>query len=167
MKTKALLFGLIFFACQSPSTIKNSSQKQRVTTKPDFGIALEFINDYVKHLIRSRGENSIIEWVDKQPSVTVEFKKKLKKVINEAKVQSPENGLGFDPILNAQDFPDKGFEIDEMDSISGYLTVFGKDWKTFKLRMKIKLKNNQWLVDGAGVINIPENMRLQYPVADY
>lgn len=67
-------------------------------------------------------------------------------------------GLDFDPIFDAQDFPDEGFIILSHDS-SGYVTLQGKDWPEFTVVAKVAWENNTWLVDGTGVINIPEEKR--------
>jgi len=71
----------------------------------------------------------------------------------------PEIGLGFDPILDAQDYPDKGFEIVHSDSTNEFVTVRGIDWPEFLLVLRLANHENKWLVDGSGVINIPENRR--------
>ena len=68
-------------------------------------------------------------------------------------------GLDFDPIFDAQDFPDKGFELVSSDKNSGYITVKGKDWPEFVLVIRIVYLDNKWLVDGSGIINIPESKR--------
>lgn len=68
-------------------------------------------------------------------------------------------GLDSDPILDAQDFPDKGFELVNCDSTAGFVTIRGKEWKDFILTVKVVDQNNKWLVDGAGVINIPVTKR--------
>jgi hypothetical protein len=39
------------------------------------------------------------------------------------------------------------------------VTVVGNDWKEFELVLKVERENNKWLVDGAGVINIPDDKR--------
>lgn len=66
-------------------------------------------------------------------------------------------GLGFDPIFDAQDYPDKGFKIDKQDST--YVIVKGINWPDFRLSLRLTFEDRQWLVDGAGVINIPTNKR--------
>jgi hypothetical protein len=83
----------------------------------------------------------------------------LKKIIEDAYEKEPEVGLDFDPILDAQDYPDKGFELESLDEKTNYLTVRGKDWADFKLTIKIIEENGNWLVDGCGIINIPTDKR--------
>lgn len=78
----------------------------------------------------------------------------------EYKKADPEIGLDADPIFDAQDYPDKGFELETFDSKTNYLVVKGKNWTDFKLRIKMVLENDRWLVDGCGIINIPHDKRI-------
>jgi hypothetical protein len=39
--------------------------------------------------------------------------------------------------------------------------VRGKDWKEFILVLKVVSQNDKWLVDGAGIINIPTDKRAE------
>jgi hypothetical protein len=68
----------------------------------------------------------------------------------------PGYGLGFDPILDAQDNPEK-FEIVRKDG--SFLVVRGVDWPEFTVTMKLKLIGLQWLVEGCGIVNIPEEKK--------
>jgi hypothetical protein len=120
-------------------------------------VALKFINDYVANTNKMKESTGIVEWVNSNEDVSKKFKIELTKMIEDAYKSEPEYGLGFDPIFDAQDRPDDGFKLYKFDTISNYLTVEGKSWKDFTVRMKIKEVNSKWLVDGCGVINIPEN----------
>lgn len=91
--------------------------------------------------------------------VTIGFKTEFKKIIDDALKQDPELGLDADPIFDAQDYPDKGFELDTFDEKTNYITLKGKDWSEFKLTLKMLEQNGNWLVDGCGIINIPANKR--------
>ncbi len=119
-------------------------------------VAVEFINGYVMNCNKMKEQIGIIEWVNAYPNVSPEFKKELTEMIREAEKNDPGYGLGFDPIFDAQDYPDDGFELVDFDSNSNYLTVKGKSWKGFEITMKIKEHNKKWIVDGCGVINIPK-----------
>ena len=102
---------------------------------------------------------SVEEWVSSSKLTTTRFKTELKKLLAEAYKEDPELGLDADPIFDAQDYPDKGFELDYFDSNTNYVVAKGKDWPDFKLTMKMVLENNNWLVDGCGIINIPTAKR--------
>lgn len=68
-------------------------------------------------------------------------------------------GLGFNPIFDAQDFPEKGFELIDCDTRLGYVTVKGIDWPDFFVVLRVVQQDKKWLVDGAGVVNIPVGKR--------
>jgi hypothetical protein len=121
-------------------------------------VALSFINDYVKHCDDKESEPKTTEWIEGNKLVTKEFKKAYKNLIDEARRKEPELGLGLDPIFNAQDYPEKGFELLKSDN-GEYVTVRGKDWPTFTTVIRLILTGDKWIVDGAGIINIPEDRR--------
>jgi hypothetical protein len=127
--------------------------------KPDAGVALAFINGYTRVCAVPGTATADSIWVENSPQVTDGFKQRYRFILDSARKADPELGLDFDPIFDAQDFPDKGFSLASMDSTSGYLRVAGNDWKTFELVLKLAYVNNKWLVDGAGIINIPKEMR--------
>nr|MBP6315517.1 hypothetical protein [Chitinophagaceae bacterium] len=77
--------------------------------------------------------------------------------VENAYKQDPELGLGFDPIFDAQDYPEKGFELVSFDEKTNFIVVKGKDWADFKLTLKMVEENEQWLVEGCGIINIPKD----------
>ena len=53
----------------------------------------------------------------------------------------------------------KGFSLLKADTSSGYVTVQGIDWKKFELVLRLVRVDAKWLVDGAGIINIPIEKR--------
>ncbi|MBU2951824.1 hypothetical protein KO493_14080 [Tamlana agarivorans] len=157
--------GLIIENKKEPK-IKNvlSEEKTKVqledTTSKTY-VALKFINDYVVNCNKMKEQIGIVKWVNFNQDVSQEFKEELTKMIEDAYKSEPEYGLGFDPIFDAQDYPDDGFKLAEFDSISNYLTVEAKTWKGFSINMRIEEVNNKWLVDGCGVINIPKNKQAE------
>lgn len=153
------LLGLIILSCQ---TIESKSETSVTTTpqstEPDYQVALKFINDYLDYSNDLKSQIGQIEWIESRTDITTEFKIELKRTLKEAEENDPELGLGFDPILEAQDNPNE-FEIDKTDS--EFLIVKGIDWPDFLLTLKVKLVDNKWLVDGAGIINVPANKRIK------
>lgn len=127
--------------------LNSYSQTGIATPSFDPQIAVKFMNDYVR-ILDNRKTNTE-EWIKNNQILTVKFKAEYKKSVT---------GY-FDPILDAQDYPDKGFKIVKSDSISGYVILQGIDWENFFLTVKIVLQDNKWLIDGAGIVNIPENKR--------
>jgi hypothetical protein len=133
-------------------------QVEPIISLSDFNVALRFINDYNDLFSKHTARREINRWIESTELATDSFKSTYKNMVDSAEKADPEYGLGFDPILDAQDNPDKGFEILKADTITRYVTVQGKDWKV-KLVLKIAYINNKWLVDGSGVINIPSDKR--------
>ena len=159
MKVLIILIGLTFFSCNPEQPKSNSIQNEsEQSLKPDYKIALKFINDYVTFCNDLSSNLSTNQWLKNQPLVTTKFQNELEKIIIEAKTNDPELGLGFDPILDAQDYPDK-FELSKTDD--KYLIVKGIDWPNFQLTLKLDLIDGNWLVDGSGIINIPSNKRIE------
>jgi hypothetical protein len=105
-----------------------------------------------------KGAVGILEWVESNKMVTKSFKDELKRMIDEAYNKDSEIGLDYDPIFNAQDYPEKGFEIESFDRENNYLILRSIDWPKFKLLIKISRENNTWLIDGCGSININESI---------
>ena len=81
----------------------------------DGQVALNFMNQYTGYLqsqFPALDETpGMLEWVEAHPDVSVNFKRALSELLEEGEKEAPGYGLGFDPILDAQDFPDDGFVI--------------------------------------------------------
>jgi hypothetical protein len=148
----------LFFGFDSSYSLNNPYYQ---TDKANIQIAtgLKFINDYVKNSTSSKHFVEIDKWVESNKLVSKAFKTNFEKLMKEAYKNDPEMGLGFDPIFDAQDFPEKGFELESYNKETGFMTVKGIEWSDFKVTMKLVKIKDKWLVDGCGVINIPENKR--------
>lgn len=147
-------------AAKTENTADSSATKQTIASKEDkVKNALAFINGYVENANKMNKALTITDWVNSNTLSTDKFKSELNRIIDEANKLDPEMGLDADPILNAQDYPEKGFELDSFDEQTNFLTVKGKDAADFKLTMKISNVNGNWLVDGCGMVNIPEEKR--------
>jgi len=121
--------------------------------------AVAFANAYIANCNKEKSPLSVEQWVSANKLTTTRFKTELKKMLAEAYQEDPELGLDADPIFDAQDYPDKGFELDSFDSKTNYVVVKGKDQPDFKLTIKMVSEKNNWLVDGCGVINVPTAKR--------
>ncbi len=127
---------------------------------PESEVANRFMNDYKNYMdnvIANKTEESTSEWLKKNANVSENFKKSYEKLVAKAIKNDPELGLDFDPILDAQDYPDQGFEILSCDEKAKLVTLKGKGWEDFHVVVKVKRVESNWLIDGAGVINIPKN----------
>ncbi len=153
---------LLLLSCGQNSNSKTRSEsnlteieKQNDTIPKE--IALKFINSYVENSNKMQKSIGIIEWVNLNNLTTNNFKTELKKIIEEADRIDPEFGLEFDPIFNAQDYPEEGFEFESFDDKTDFLVVKGKEWTDFKLTIKMVHENDNWFVDGCGIVNIPND----------
>ena len=121
MRILTIILLLTFFSCKKSVSqekeVTIEKTKNQITTEK---IALDFINKYVEYCNDRNSELGLIEWISEQPNVTENFKLELKRIILEAKKQDPELGLGFDPIFDAQDYPDSGFELEKSDKKSEF-----------------------------------------------
>lgn len=115
--------------------------------------ALQFINAYVENCNKRKEAMDVVDWVRKSDMTTEAFSKALTSLLDEALKEEPEIGLDADPIFNAQDYPDKGFELESYDKTSHLIVVKGKERPDFTLTIKMREENNNWLVDGCGMVN--------------
>lgn len=135
----------------------NSTETQTAPSQTAVDVALKFINLYVENSLKTNESIDLVEWVIASELATQGFKTEVKTMIEKAFEEEPDMGLGFDPIIDGQDFPDEGFELESYDSESNYIVVKGKKWSDFKVTIKMVLEGNKWLVDGCGVVNIPKD----------
>lgn len=146
----------LFVACNSnKETNKNETNTiVDAVAVPDFNVALQFINEYVEHQSNLNENSNTQEWIKNHPLLSDNFKRSYKEINENAIKNDPEIGLGFDPIFNAQDFPDKGFTVAKTDTTSGTVLVKGVDWEDFNVSLKVISENGKSLVDGAGMVRI-------------
>lgn len=161
MKLISLIFATTFlFSCGQQNVskhIKIDSPESEI--RPDFNVALTFINQYASFCTPTSSSTSDSNWVRNNTLLTDNFKGHYFALLDSGLKIDPEIGLGFDPIFDAQDFPDSGFVVSSTDEKTGLVTVRGKDWPRYLLVLKVITQNNKSLVDGSGVINIPEDKR--------
>lgn len=138
-----------------------TSQPEQESPTLDSQVAVDFINAYVNFCNSMSDEITITEWAESSQLATSQFKNELKNLLEKAWEEDPEYGLGFDPIIDAQDYPDEGFKILAFDEETGYVLVVGKNWEDFTLNIRVTNQNGKTLVDGCGVINMPEEMRVE------
>jgi len=157
MRYILILFFLMVSCRESPNPkIKNVKS----LSNKDYEVALKFINDYNKKFLNPHSE--ALEWLKKNNTITQNLVERYKQMIDSAETADPELGMDFDPIVNAQDSDEQGFEIKKVDSILGYVTVRGKSAPNFEIVLRVIEKNGVTLVDGSGVINIPKSKRPKY-----
>ena len=159
MKQIILFAFLLLISCSSA----DKHEELPADTEPQQGfvvddnelitVALKFANTYIEQSYSSMED--IEQWIDSTNMTTASFNTEYKKIVHKAWEEDPEMGLGFDPIIDGQDFPDEGYELDHIDGESGYVFLIGKN-EGYRLTLRIVKEGDKWLVDGAGIINIPE-----------
>jgi hypothetical protein len=139
-----LIFLLLFLPVVTYANCKEMSQ-----------VALEFSNSYVGFLnTPSKWSGQWPkDWIQSNKHLTADFQLSYKTIMNNAFKKDSDFGLGFDPILDAQDYPDNGFVVAECSTASRRVSLQGKEWKSFKITAQLKKSNNQWFVDQMGVVN--------------
>ncbi len=158
MKNTIIVLSLmIMISCANQTDKKSINSAVKPDTKIDTGIAVNFINGYVDLNNKQIAINDRLTWINNNKFGTDNFKKIVKKILGKASKDEP---LEADPVFNAQDYPDKGFEIVNFDENSGYVILRGIGWHDFKLVIKLVQVDGRTLVDGCGMINIPIDKRM-------
>ena len=164
LKIKILLLFLILTLISCESKVKTEEQSQtenkveqnteqrKVLTEEQekkATIALSFVNGYLEH------NDSSMDWIYNSDLVTDTLKHSLRKMIDEAYKDDPELGLGYDPIISAQDQPSEGYELDYFEKNDDYMMLRGIPEEQFSLKIKLlKDKDNKWRIDGCGDVNL-------------
>lgn len=157
MRITVLLLLVLVIACAQTNG-KRQCRSAKSKAQPEYEVALRFISDYARYSNDMDSETRLIDWIGSRKDITDSFKSELRRILDEAEKESPETGLGFDPVVDAQDFP-SSFEIAQTDGM--YVVVKGIEWPEFKLTISVRSVGGKWCVDGAGIVNIPENKRIQ------
>lgn len=155
-----IIMMILATACGNAHTPKNTgteNAEKSAAAAPDSMVAVKFINAYLASFGQAADGK---KWLKQNGLVTDRFITTYTQLIDQAWKDDPEMGLGFDPIIAAQDAPQK-VELESFDAKTGYVVVRGIDWPDFRIVLKIVQEKDQWLVDGAGVINIPEDKQLR------
>jgi uncharacterized protein len=131
-------------------------------------VASDFINDYKKYTDAPNNDGKKVTpdiWVQQNTKVTESFKRAHKKFVGHAYQEdaSEDEGLDADPVFDAQDYPDKGFSVRSCDAATNYVMLKGIDPNAepepFEVAVKTVKTERGWLVDGAGIINIPRDQQ--------
>ncbi len=164
MKQLILISTFFLFVSCSSDTKTDTTETSSTESTNDFKSfvgdnALTFINAYVENCNKMKESVGIVEWANSNEFASNHFKTELEKIVTEANEADPEMGLGFDPIFDAQDYPEEGFEIDSFNSEPNFIIVIGKNMPDFRLTMNMVDSNGIWMVDGCGIVNIPNDKR--------
>lgn len=157
-----ILFVLLGVSCKTQTNEKTKilTESKNAGMTPDFNVALTFINDYAEFCEPKSPPAIDSTWIERNPLLTENFKARYKAIFDSAEIANPESGLECDPIFYAQD-NDSKYIILKADSINGYVTMCGKEWKESIVVMRVIYQNDKWLVEGSGMINIPKEQFIE------
>ena len=144
---------------QNKFTESNVVQTEVSTKDIKIKNALAFINGYTKNANNISGGVGSVQWVNSNNLSTKNFKTELERINDDAEQEDPELGLDSDPVFDAQDNPEEGFELESFDEDINILIVRGIDCPEFKVTMKVVKEGKQWVVDGCGIVNILNEKR--------
>lgn len=142
------------------SLTTNSEEPQQVEPELEFNpeVAANFINSYIENVDKRSERIEIRKWTQASELVTDNFKSQLDSLITDSFEREPEYGLGFDPILHAQDYPDGGFHLLNFDESTGLATVNGIEGPSFHIPVILVIIDGRTFVDGCGAVNIPKEL---------
>jgi len=166
-----LVIAIGFLSCQSvkknpsdasevqlPNTdLYEPLESEAASDDENYQAALDFINSYIESI----DQLEILEFARNSALATDKLKTELENIVILAWEENPRIGLLADPLFDAQDYPPNGFELHEFDPQTGYVIVKGIDWEDFKVAMKVVDVDGHILVDGCGIVNMPENKRIE------
>ena len=138
-----LVFALLITGCQDKEANKATDASEGIA------VAEKFINDYVANCNKMNEAVPTLEWIMANPDASPEFKKAAKKLIEDAYKDDPELGLEYDPIFNAQDYPEEGFT---MVGDPNRLIAKAKGMENFIVPMSTAKINGRWMVTMCGDI---------------
>lgn len=117
-------------------------------------VALEFCRQYLASPLGD-GEyhDELMDWLDSNDMTTPNFRKTLDLLLSKAYEQEPELGLGYDPILDGQDYA-QSYELGYYDEENDYFVLTGVgEENQFKVKIRVVEIDGRLLVDACGEIN--------------
>lgn len=107
-----------------------------------------FYASYVAAMLKTEDADKLVQ---KSPQLSAGLKKAYAALMAKAWKENPESGLGYDPIVCGQDFPDAGFAVSSLTvkETTGSAVVSSKD-KEFKHTIPLMLvkQDGKWLIHG-------------------
>lgn len=124
-------------------------------------VAVRFMNQYLAYsqAAEQQPRQSTEKWLKSNTLLTPGFAARYKAKTAEGLRRDRELGWDEDIILDAQDFPDKGFQFSSCGAAAGFVQLQGVDWAEFKVTVKVITTPRGLRVDGAGMVNIPGSER--------
>ncbi|MCK6641776.1 MAG: DUF3828 domain-containing protein [Bacteroidia bacterium] len=138
---------LLLASCSSDNTNKTAAVDSVIPAATDEKTqmsenALHFINDYVNNCNQNKPVG-VLEWVNTSDLASDTLRAIVKKAVEEA---DKETGLEYDPIFNAQEYPEEGFDLEAADEANSVVYVKGKNNTKYVLKMQMIQENGVWKV---------------------
>lgn len=149
---------IIFISCLGLIGQAQASCKQQAQ------VALAFMESYVAYTQSLAGTKvpvDIVSWLAKSPHLSADFIPAYKKLDAQGLELDAELSWGVDLILDAQDHPDKGFQLLRCKA-HNLVELRGRDWPEFTVVVKTVKQQGRYLVAGAGRVNLSESERAQH-----
>ncbi|NSL53398.1 hypothetical protein [Uliginosibacterium aquaticum] len=124
-------------------------------------LALRFMQGYLAYndaVFLGSSSQPVEAWLDANPLASPGLRKAYRAKQAEGLQRDPELGWGFDLLLDAQDYPEQGFELRRCPA-PGYVELQGRGWPEFSVTVKTVRLGKALRIDGAGVLNIPPARR--------
>ena len=139
---RSLVLLLSFFSSLSFTDCKNMERT-----------AITFINGYVAFIEGNSNEFPPYSWVQENALLSHELKSAYKATIEAGYLEDPELGIGYDPILNAQDIPsNKGYMAISCNPEKHTVELQGKESKAFRNTVELTYVGGRWLIISIGSI---------------
>lgn len=133
------------FRTESVDSLKKISTVKMFNSIEE-AIAAKFVNDYVAFLKEDKSDVDLKNWIATK-SVTENF-------INAFNKTLADTNSKFDPVINSEEIPEKGFQVISNDD-QDYVTLQRVSNPSYTIKVKMVQVDGKWKVDGCGAVNIP------------
>ena len=151
MKTKLLVMLSLVLGAVSTGWASPKEDVEKVVES----FYARYYREYLGKPAKGGADKNLLRWVNANPFVSDDFKKALRKAVVDARKEDPEMGLDYDPILDAQDYPEKGYRARRTQISGNKATVAmeGIDAPDFKVSVELVSLQGNWRINGIGQIN--------------
>lgn len=137
---KILAAVVLAFALSLPAMADDKAEATKVVDS--------FFASYVAAMLKTEDGEKVVK---KSSQLSPGFKKVYAALMAKAWKDEPELGLGYDPILCGQDFPDAGYSVKSLrlKETTGSAVISSKD-ENFKQTIPVLLvkEDGKWLIHG-------------------
>ena len=124
----------------------------------DAALAVQVMNSYLQR-IEQAPQADVTPWLRRHPLADASLAEAYAREQARGRGIDPQLGWGLDLLLDAQDYPDAGFELQHCGPLPGLLRLRGRDWPQFSLSVRLIDTPAGRRVAGAGRIAIEPAQR--------